>query len=91
MKILKFSPDLLRKLKEIKSIDLKLFNKIQKKLEFFQSDPRHPSLRLHKVTRDIKDVWSISISKSVRMLYTESEEDLYFFEIGTHDEVYRKR
>lgn len=91
MKIIEFSPDLLKKLEEIRSTDLKLFNRVQKQLELFQNDPRHPSLRLHKITREIKDVWSISINKSVRMLYTELAEELYFFEIGTHDEVYRKK
>lgn len=91
MKTLKFSPDLSKKLEKIKLKDLKLFNKIEKKIELFQNDQKHPSLRLHKVTREIKDVWSISINKSIRMLYTKLEDDSYFFEIGTHDEVYRKR
>lgn len=91
MKTFKFSSDLSKKLKEIQSKDLKLFKRIQKQLEIFQTDPKHPSLRLHKVTRDIQNVWSISINKSIRMLYTELEDDFYFFEVGTHDEVYRKR
>lgn len=101
MKVIKFSPDLSKKLEQIKLRDLKLFTRIQRKLELFQSDPKHPSLRLHKVTREVKNAWSISINKSIRILYTDLEEDLfsegkqshglYFFEIGTHDEVYRKK
>lgn len=74
----------------IQSKDAKLFNKIQKQLKLFKKDPKHKSLRLHKVTREVKNTWSISIDKSFRMLYME-DGFIYFFEMGTHDEVYRRR
>lgn len=90
MKIIKFSTDVYKKLQTIQSRDTKLFKKIQKQLKLFKEDPKHKSLRLHKVTREIKNSWSISIDKSFRMIYTENGF-IYFFEMGTHDEVYRKR
>jgi Txe/YoeB family toxin of Txe-Axe toxin-antitoxin module len=91
VKPVKFSPDTSKKLQRIKSTDLKLFKRIEKKLELFQSDPKHPSLRLHKITRGVENVFSISINKSMRMLYTNLEDGTYFFEIGTHDEVYKEK
>jgi len=90
MKKIRFSPDLYKKLQQLRTKDNKLFQQVYKKLRVFELDPRHPSLRLHKITRDIENVWSISINMSIRMLYAESEEDYYFFEIGTHNEIYRK-
>ena len=89
MKVIAFSPDFYKKLQRIKRKDPKLFNKIQKQLALFKKNPRHRSLRLHKITREVKNVWSISIDRSIRMLYVQ-EEDIYFFDIGTHDEVYKR-
>lgn len=89
MKQLKFSPAFLKRLQEIQRINTSLSKKIQKQLKLFQENPHHPSLRLHKVTREVENTWSISIDMSLRMLYTETEESYYFFEIGNQDEVYR--
>ncbi|MBI3486420.1 type II toxin-antitoxin system mRNA interferase toxin, RelE/StbE family [Candidatus Daviesbacteria bacterium] len=89
MKSIKFSPDFHKKLQILQRRDIKLFDKIQKQLELFKQNPRHKSLRLHKITREVKNTWSISIDKGYRMLYTENG-DFYFFKLGTHDEVYKK-
>ena len=91
MKPIKFSSDFRKKLKVIRKRDNKLFKKIQKQLKLFQINPRHKSLRLHKVTRDVKSVWSISIDMNVRMLYIDSDEAFYFFALGSHDEVYKRQ
>lgn len=90
MKSLKFSPTVLKKLNEIQKKDNKLYKRILKQLNLLQQNPRLKSLRLHRITREIKNTWSISITKSFRMIYTETEEEFYFYKIGTHDEVYRK-
>lgn len=89
MKAILFSPDFSKKLQKIKKKDHQLFSKIQKQLNIFKDNPTHKSLRLHKITKEVKNVWSISIDKSMRMLYVD-EDDIYFFDIGKHDEVYRK-
>lgn len=89
MKSLKFSPDALKKLNEIQKKDNKLYKQILKQLNLLQQSPRLKSLRLHKITRKVRNTWSISITKSFRMLYTETEEEYYFYKMGTHDEVYR--
>lgn len=89
MKFLKFSPKVEKKLKEIKRQNIDLYNRIQKQLSLFLNDQHHKSLRLHKIKRgDNLKVWSISINKNYRMLYKDNGT-FYFFDIGTHDEVYR--
>jgi mRNA-degrading endonuclease YafQ of YafQ-DinJ toxin-antitoxin module len=36
-------------------------------------------------------VWSISITMSIRMLYKIIGEDYYLMDIGTHEEVYKRK
>jgi addiction module RelE/StbE family toxin len=88
---LTLTPDILKELNKIKQKDRKLVEKIEKQLILFKGNPRHPSLRLHKLTGNLGDYWSISITKSIRMIYEIVDEDIiYFIDIGTHDEVYKK-
>ena len=88
---IKFSPFVNKQLSKIKQKDRKLADRIEKQLTLFTSNSKHPSLRLHKIDHSNKDIWSISITMGIRMLYTIIEEDTaYFFDIGNHEEVYRK-
>jgi len=86
----KFSPELNKELKKIKKRDIILINKIEKQLLLFQKNPVHPSLRTHKLTGKLDNIWSISIDKNIRMLYIQDNDSAYFFDVGTHDEVYKK-
>lgn len=91
MKPIKFSSDFVKYLQVLKRKNPKLLLKIYKQLQLFQQNPRHQSLRLHKLTGELKNSWSISIDEGFRMLYTEIDGSAYFFKIGSHDEVYRKK
>lgn len=90
MKVIEFSPKLLEELRTLRRQDKKLFERIDKQLTLFQKDPNHNSLRLHKLKGNLKNVWSISIDKNYRMLFIDGGDSAYFFELGTHDEVYKK-
>lgn len=87
------TPELKKELKKIKLKRQLLFKKIQKKLNIFEFNYRHPSLQTHKLKHNLNEFWSISINKSIRMLYylTKIENDItaVFFMIGTHDQVYK--
>lgn len=88
---IEFSPFVLKELKRTKRRDKKLAEKIIKQLSIFKSNQKHPSLRLHKLTGKKENAWSISITMSVRMIYRIIDDDIvYFVDIGTHDEVYKK-
>lgn len=71
--------------------------KAEKQLALFAQNPKHPSLRTHKLTGKIENRWSMSITKSIRMVYVgvQVEEDeeptAYFVAIGTHDQAYRDK
>lgn len=64
-----------------------LKKKVSKKLEILLSNPKHPSLRLHKLTKD--EFWSISIDESIRVLVYFHNDKIYIYHIGKHEEVYK--
>jgi addiction module RelE/StbE family toxin len=84
------SPDLNKELKKIKDRDKQLAQKIEKQLTLFQQNHFHPSLRVHKLIGNLSNYWSMSVDRNIRMLYMLSDNEAYFFEIGTHNQVYKK-
>lgn len=60
-------PNIPKETYNTKKHDIKLFEKIEKQLHIFSLDPRHHSLRLHKLKGDLKNVWSISITTDFRL------------------------
>ena len=89
MKEIEFSPQFLKKLKLLRKKNKKLLKKIENQLSRFENNPAHPSLRKHKLKGNLQDIWSISIDSNHRVVYEENDV-FYFFDLGTHDEVYKK-
>ena len=86
---IKLSPEVIKDLKKIKQKNKKLSERIQKQLYLFSINPKHPSLRTHRLNANMSNLWSISITMSIRMVYKLlSENQAYFIKIGTHEEVY---
>jgi addiction module RelE/StbE family toxin len=87
----KFSPLVQQKLTHLYRKDKKLVRRIEKQIKLFESNPKHPSLRTHKLAGSHSNQWSISISKGLRMVYLIlGKDEAYFVDLGTHDEVYRQ-
>ena len=67
---------------------------INKTLKQLEKDHFHPSLRTHKLTGDLADIWSCSIDYQHRILFefiqdSETKENaILLLNIGSHDEVY---
>ncbi len=92
---IKLSADVLKDLKRLKRKDPGILKKVEKQLAIFAHNPKHPSLRTHKLTGEIENRWSISVTKSLRMIYIVLKEEdgkivAYFVAIGTHEQVYRE-
>lgn len=87
---LQFSTEFLKRIKKIKKQNKSLFLKVEHKINLFNMNPNHPSLRLHKLGGDLKDSWSLSIDKSIRIIFYYSNDLIVLVDIGTHDQVYRK-
>lgn len=84
-----FSVEVQKKLKEINKNDQKLSRKIHKQLSLFLKNPKHPSLRIHKLSGKLKNYYSISINPGFRMTCFITGNEAHFTKIGTHDEVYK--
>jgi len=59
---------------------------IRKTLYHLQINPGHPSLRLHKLSG--QKAYAISVTMSIRIVFTRVEDNIYLLRIGTHEEVY---
>lgn len=59
------------------------------RLELFQNNPFDQKLRTHKLSGQLKDLWSFSIQYDLRVVFSFLEGDrALFVDIGTHEEVY---
>ena len=66
-----------------------LESKFWKKLELFKNNPFELSLRTHKLSGKLKDLWSFSLEYDVRVIfYFTDNGDAVLVDIGNHDQVY---
>ena len=66
-----------------------LESKFWNKLELFTNNPFEPSLRTHKLSGKLKDLWSFSVEYDERVLfYFTDDGNAVVIDIGNHDEVY---
>lgn len=67
-----------------------IHNQYQKTLELLELDPHHPSLRLHNLSGRLKDLSSVSINMSYRIILELEirDEEIILINVGTHDQVY---
>jgi addiction module RelE/StbE family toxin len=56
----------------------------------FLQDPFHPSLKTHKLSGKLKDLWSFSVEYDLRVIFyfEDNKSKAVFVDIGSHDEVY---
>jgi mRNA-degrading endonuclease YafQ of YafQ-DinJ toxin-antitoxin module len=65
---------------------LAIAKRIEKTLTLFSTNPHHPSIRLHKLSRD--GVYSLSVDMNLRILVLWEDEYATLLRIGTHEDVY---
>lgn len=87
-----FSPKCHKQLQQIKKRNPRLFLRITRQLHTFQKNPQHPSLRLHKLSGTLDELWSISITYSIRIVFyyrqKNNQQSAVFIAVGTHQQVY---
>lgn len=63
--------------------------KFWKKVDLFMRDPFSKSLRTHKLSGKLRNLWSFSVEFDLRIIfYFEKSDKCVFIDIGTHEEVY---
>ncbi|NJO17548.1 MAG: type II toxin-antitoxin system mRNA interferase toxin, RelE/StbE family [Thioploca sp.] len=59
------------------------------RVEIFLENPFDSRLRTHKLTGNLKELWSFSVEYDTRVVfYFVTDEKVVFVDVGTHDEVY---
>jgi mRNA-degrading endonuclease YafQ of YafQ-DinJ toxin-antitoxin module len=59
------------------------------RVDIFFENPFDKKLKTHKLTGNLKDLWSFSVDYYIRVVfYFESKEKVTFIDIGNHSEVY---
>ena len=61
------------------------------KLNILIYDPYESSLKTHKLTGKLKDLWSFSIAYDIRVVFyftKDKPKKAVFIDIGSHDDVY---
>jgi addiction module RelE/StbE family toxin len=71
-----------------------LRDKILSVLDLLEIDPFSPALKSHKLTGNLANCWSCSVSYDCRIVFTFSKDTdsdnvvIILIDIGSHDEVY---
>ena len=67
-----------------------VFHVYEKILFLLKDNPRHPSLRLHKLSGDLSGLYSVSINMQYRITIELEirENEIILVNIGSHDDVY---
>lgn len=61
-------------------------NRIRKILRLIQTNPKHSSLRLHKLSGT--NNFAISVDRNIRIILHFDNDIVVLMRIGSHDEVY---
>lgn len=88
-----WTPKSLRSFKRLIRKNPQLRPEIEKVLRKIADNPFQPSLRTHKLTGSLANVWSCSIDYQYRILFEFIEDEpekvkILLLNMGTHDEVY---
>ena len=80
----------LKKLKKFLKKHPDMFKKYEKTIYLLESNPFHPSLRLHKLQGKLENFYSVSIDMSYRIIvdFVIIDNKIFLIDIGTHDDVY---
>ncbi len=84
-----FSPTFKRAFKKKIKKNRLLEERFWTKLDLFIKNPFDKELRTHKLSGNLKDLWSFSIEINVRVIFFFADtKKAVLIDIGTHNEVY---
>ncbi len=70
--------------KEFKRLPKEVQERTDKALEWFVSNPRHPSLHVKKM-EGTSDIWELRVSENYRITFQFVQEGALLRRIGTHN------
>lgn len=75
-----------KELAKITTSDAGIKKRIAKVFRLLNTDIDHPSLRLHKLSG--LDNWSVSVTRSIRIIFHIEKDSILLLSVGKHEEVY---
>ena len=66
----------------------KLNQQFLNRLEIFKTDRTNPLLKDHQLIGDKSEYRAFSITGDIRVIYKDSGDEVRFYDIGTHNQVY---
>ncbi len=70
--------------KDYKKLSSEIQGRFYEKVELFEKDQRHPSLRLKKL-QGTENIWELSINMKFRATFEYISEGILFRRVGDHD------
>lgn len=67
-----------------------LTKKFEERYDLFELNPQNPQLRDHALIGRLHGYRSFSITGDVRVVYYVFKGDVYFVDVGSHNQVYGK-
>jgi len=85
-----FTESYLKREKQFLKRHPELIERYKKVLKLLETNPNHPSLRLHKLRGKFAGKYSVSITMSYRIIlaFVITEKGIVLIDVGSHD-VYR--
>ena len=74
--------------KDYQKLPSDIQRRVEQKLRFLIRDPRHPSLRIHKL-RGVEGLWEFSVTMNYRVLFEIEGEYYVLLGVGPHRVVDR--
>jgi addiction module RelE/StbE family toxin len=77
--------------KHFDRLPIKIQDKVNNAIEKFKENPDARSLRNHRLTGKMKNIWSISAGGDIRIHYQKypgGEIVIIFVDVGTHSQLY---
>ncbi len=75
--------------KDYRTLPKNIRRRVDEKLSFLLRDPKHPSLRTHKI-RGVKGLWELSVTMSYRVLFEINGEFFVLLAVGPHKIVEKR-
>ena len=75
-------------IRQYTKLPIKIQKKFKERVALFKENPRHPSLRVHKLKGDMVPFESMNVTGDFRALFVREGVKVIFHRIGTHSELY---
>jgi mRNA-degrading endonuclease YafQ of YafQ-DinJ toxin-antitoxin module len=72
-------------IKQLKKLHLDLREEVLRKIEIFEENHMHISLKTHRLQGKMKNLYSFSVNYRYRIVFEINSDEALFLEIGTHD------